>query len=220
MTLLELINLLKKHLKLVIFLPIFCALAVAVASVLVMSNKYTATTSMYILNRPDDSSSNVYSDLSASQMLANDVATLLKSDSVMEGAAKKLDLKSLSGYSIDVTSETTSRVITLAVTAADPDGAATVANALAAEVSSVAQDVQMADGINVIDKAHAPSSPSGPNRPMYVAVAFLGGLFLAVALVVLADMLNTRVRSGEEVEEMLGIPVIGRVPSVKMKGGR
>ena len=53
---------------------------------------------------------------------------------------------------------------------------------------------------------------------MYVAVAFLAGLFVAVAIVVLLDMLNTRVRSAEDVEELLGIPVIGRIPA--MKGSR
>ena len=72
--------------------------------------------------------------------------------------------------------------------------------------------------VNVIDKAVAPVNPSGPNRPMYVAVALMAGLFLAVAIVVVADMLNTKVRRVEEVEELLGLPVIGRMPA--MKGGR
>ena len=53
---------------------------------------------------------------------------------------------------------------------------------------------------------------------MYVAVALMAGLFLAVAIVVVADMLNTKVRRVEEVEELLGLPVIGRMPA--MKGGR
>ena len=69
--------------------------------------------------------------------------------------------------------------------------------------------------MNVIDEAETPASPSGPNRVMYTAVAFLAGLFVAIAIVVLKDMLNTRVRSAEEVEEMLGIPVIGRIPAMK-----
>ena len=72
--------------------------------------------------------------------------------------------------------------------------------------------------VNVIDKAVAPVNPSGPNRPVYVAVALMAGLFLAVAAVVMADMLNTKVRRVEEVEDLLGLPVIGRMPA--MKGGK
>ena len=76
-------------------------------------------------------------------------------------------------------------------------------------------DVQ---SVNVIDEATAPTAPSGPNRPMYVAVAFLAGLFIAIAIVVVSDMLNTKVRNADEIEELLGLPVIGRMPAVK--GGK
>ena len=89
---------------------------------------------------------------------------------------------------------------------------------MADSVSQGAQNVDAAKSINVIDKAKAPEAPSGPKRMLYVAVAFLAGLFAAVAIVVLADMLNTRVRSAEEAEELLGLPVVGRIPA--MKGGK
>lgn len=221
MTLLELFQLLKKHMKLVVALPIICAVMMAGVSVFVMTNTYTAQTSMYILassTDPVDASSN-YSNLNASQMLANDVATLLKSDIVLDKAAESLSLKNLSGYQIDVTNESTSRVITLTVTGHDPKAAASVANAIAASVSDVARDVKMAESVNVIDQAATPNAPSGPNRTLYVAVAFMAGLFMAVAIVVLLDMLNTRIRGVDEIEELLGIPVIGRVPMLK-KGGK
>ena len=119
---------------------------------------------------------------------------------------------------MSVTSETTTRVISLSVTGASPDGAAAVANAMANSVSTVAQDVDAAQAVNVIDKAKVPTQPSGPNRKLYIAVAALAGLFVAVAIVVLLDMLNTRVRSVDDAVELLGVPVIGRFPVVK--GGK
>lgn len=216
MTLLELFQLLRKHIKLLAVLPIVCTVAMAGVSFFMMENTYTASTSMYILARESSAGGSTnYTDLSASQMLANDVATLLQSDVVQDGSAKKLGLKSLSGYKVSVSSETTSRVITLSVTGKDAEGVARVANAIAEEVSEVAQNVQMAQSVNVIDRADAPASPSGPNRTLYVAVAFLAGLFAAVAIIVLIDMLNTRVRSSEDAEDLLGISVIGRIPVLK-----
>ena len=88
---------------------------------------------------------------------------------------------------------------------------------MVANVSQVAREVMNIESVNPIDQAIAPDSPSGPNRPLYVAVALMGGLFLAVDIVVLQDMLNTKVRSQEDVEELLGIPVVGRIPVI---GGR
>lgn len=220
MTLLELLTLLRKHLKLVIMLPIVCMVAMGLASVLMMNDTYTATTDMYVLasREGSNSSSALSSDLSASQMLTNDVATLLQSDRVMTDAADQLGLPNLRGYDITVTSESTTRVITLQVTSSDAQGSANVANALADCVSNVAQEVMNVESVNVIDEAPTPEAPSGPNRMLYVAVAAMAGLFAAVAIVVVMDVIDTRVRSAEDVEELLELPVIGRIP--EMKGGR
>ena len=183
-----------------------------------MDNTYTATTSRYILAKTDDSGQMGYNDLSASQMLSNDIATLLDSDGVKSGAANELGLTDLDDYKVSVSSETTTRVITLSVTGTDAKETAKVAKAMASSVSTVAQNVGAAQSINVIDEAKTPEAPSGPKRMLYVAVAFLAGIFIAVAYVVLADMLNTRIRGAEEAEELLGIPVVGRIPA--MKGGK
>ena len=92
---------------------------------------------------------------------------------------------------MSVSSETTTRVITLSVTGTDAKETAKVAKAMASSVSTVAQNVGAAQSINVIDEVKTPEAPSGPKRMLYVAVAFLAGIFIAVAYVVLADMLNT-----------------------------
>ena len=172
---------------------------------------------MYVLTSNDDTGSNTtaYNDLTASQLMANDIATLAKSETVQKRTAESLDMSSLDGYKISVEAGTTTRVISISVTAGKPDAAAIVANQIAAELSSFAQEKMGVESVNVIDAAQVPTSPSGPPRTMYTAVAFLAGIFLAVAIVVLLDMLNTRVRNPEEAEELLGVPVIGRIPTIK-----
>lgn len=217
MTLLELFKLLRKHLALVVALPVVLAIATAGFSWGLMQNQYTATVSVYVLTSNDDTGSNTtaYNDLTASQLMANDIATLAKSETVQKRTAESLDMSSLDGYKISVEAGTTTRVISISVTAGKPDAAAIVANQIAAELSSFAQEKMGVESVNVIDAAQVPTSPSGPPRTMYTAVAFLAGIFLAVAIVVLLDMLNTRVRNPEEAEELLGVPVIGRIPTIK-----
>lgn len=213
MTLLELLHLLRKHLKLVIALPIVFAIACGVVT-LFMPNQYTASTTMYVLSKNADSKSgNAYSDLTAGQLLSNDVASIAKSSEVKSAVANSLGT-SLSSYDVKVDNSTTTRVITLSVTGPDPQAAANIANAYVQNISSTAQSVMDVQAVNVIDAASAPTSPSGPKRPLYIVVALLVGLFLAVAIVVIADMVNTKVRSDEDVEELLGIPVVGHFPDI------
>lgn len=216
MTLLELLNLLKKRTKLVVTLPLVLALAVGVFSFVVLSDTYTSTVSMYVLvNQGESSNTSLQSDLSASQMVTNDVATLLESDRVVNGTASDLGLKNLNAFKISIENTTTSRVITLSVTGTSPQTTADVASKMASKVSDVAREVMNVESVNVVDSAQVPESPSGPNRILYIAVGFLAGLFIAVAIVVIDDMLNIKIRGQEDLEELLGIPVIGRIPAVK-----
>lgn len=214
MTLLELLQLLKRHLRLVVVLPVACALVMGAYSVLFMHDTYTASTSMYVLAKGDSttSSTSLSQDLSASQMLTNDVAKLLKSDRIVAKTGDEVGVHNLEGYKVDVQNETTSRVITLSVTGPNPQVAADVANDMVENVSEVAQDVMSIEAVNSIDSAVAPTNPSGPRRALYVAVAALAGLFVAIAIVVVADMLNTKIRGQHDLEEIVPVPVIGRIP--------
>ena len=214
MTLLELLQLLKRHLRLVVVLPVACALVMGAYSVLFMHDTYTASTSMYVLAKGDSttSSTSLSQDLSASQMLTNDVAKLLKSDRIVAKTGDEVGVHNLEGYKVDVQNETTSRVITLSVTDPNPQVAADVANDMVENVSEVAQDVMSIEAVNSIDSAVAPTNPSGPRRALYVGVAALAGLFVAIAIVVVADMLNTKIRGQHDLEEIVPVPVIGRIP--------
>ena len=142
----------------------------------------------------------------------NDVAKILKSDRVSRDVADQLGLRDLGDYDISVDNTSTTRVVTLSVTGTDPVMTAQVANAFVTDVSSVAQEVMNVQSVNVIDSAATPTVPSGPRRALYTAVGFLAGLFIAVAIVVAEDALNTRVRNSEEVEELVGLPVVGHFP--------
>ena len=213
MTLQELLIVLRNHLRLVILMPLLAAVAAAGIAVF-LPNQYTASTTMYVLVTSGDSATTTTSssDLTASQRITNDVATLRKSDRVKADTASDLGLADLRGFKISVTSSTTSRVITLSVTGSNAQSAADVANAMVKNTSDIAQSVMEVKSINAIDNAAAPTSPSGPNRPLYVVVALLAGLLMAIMIAVLEETLNTKVRNSEDAEELLGVPVIGHIP--------
>lgn len=217
MTLLELLHLLRKHLRLVVLLPVAFAVVTGVYAFF-LPNQYTASTSMYVLSKsssPDGSTAVTQGDLSASQMLTNDVSSIIKSDRVKGDVATQLGLDNLNAYKIEVTSSATTRVIDLSVTGTDAEKAAQVANALVTDVSNVAAQVMNVQSVNVIDSAVAPTSPSGPKRALYMAVAFLAGLFAAIVIVAVADMADARVRNSKDAEEIADLPVVGHFPKVE-----
>lgn len=188
-----------------------------------MRDVYSASTTLYVLVSEDSSQMESYSTLSTnfnvSQQIANDISQLIMSTRVRMDTAEALGWNSLGGYGISVASGDDSRVVRVIASGADPEGVAEVANAVAGVASEVAQEVMNVQSVNVLDRAMEPMMPSGPNRPLYVAVAFLGGLFAACAGIVVADMLDTRVHDAKTAEEISGISELGAVPEFG-KGGR
>ena len=217
MTLFELFGLLRKRWKFIILLPLIAGIVTAIGAHF-LPDEYTASTTMYVLPKTDTedvTNSVTQSDLYIASMLSNDVSTIMKSSRVRKDVAEQLGLPGLGGYTTNVVGDTNSRVLTLTVTGHDPDMAARVANALVADTSQVAVEVMQIQAVNMIDPAEAPAVPSGPRRSLYVAVGTMAGLFAAICLVIIEDMLDTRVRSSEDAEEIVGVPVIGHFTVVE-----
>lgn len=77
-----------------------------------------------------------------------------------------------------------------------------------AEVS-VTRDVQ------IIDNAALPDFPVAPIKRRTVMFAFLFGLLSSSAYVVIRSLMNRTVKTSEDIEKYLGLPVLGQIPSVE-----
>lgn len=67
-------------------------------------------------------------------------------------------------------------------------------------------------GVRVVDPATVPAEPY--RKPNWIlSLGFVAGLILAAAAVGLAEMLNDRLASPEEVELFLGLDVLGEIPA-------
>ncbi|MDR2673126.1 MAG: lipopolysaccharide biosynthesis protein [Coriobacteriales bacterium] len=220
MTLLDLLQLLKHKWFLVVLFPLLFAGLTAGYCWGFLSNDYTSSVSLYVLSKAESENSPTVTsgDMSASQQLANDIAVLAKSNRVINATIETLGMTTFRGYKIEVTSATTNRVITLSVTGKKPEAVAQIVDELAIQTANTAVGIMDLKAVNIVDSAQIPTEPSGPNRVLYTGVALLAGIFAAIALIVFLDLLNTRVKNPEEAEELLGLPILGRMPALKGKG--
>ena len=68
--------------------------------------------------------------------------------------------------------------------------------------------------IVVVDDAKTPGGPSGPNLPRNILVAILLGLAAAGLVVFILEQLDDAIRSPEDIEQRLHVPLLGAVPAV------
>jgi len=70
-----------------------------------------------------------------------------------------------------------------------------------------------APDVSVLDSAIAPLSPTRNTAPSLLLMAILGGLGAAVALAILLDALDPKLRYPEQVSSELGLSIAGAIPA-------
>jgi capsular exopolysaccharide synthesis family protein len=70
------------------------------------------------------------------------------------------------------------------------------------------------NNITVIEPASVPVVPVSPNRPRAIMMSFLLSLALGVGLALAIEMLNSSIKTVEEVERYIGLPTLAVVPAV------
>lgn len=83
--------------------------------------------------------------------------------------------------------------------------------------TNVSFDVSTANA-KVIDAAEVPSGPIAPNKQKIIMLASMGALVFAVGLVILLEMLDATLKSGDDVEQRLGLPTLGTLQL--LRGGQ
>jgi len=76
-----------------------------------------------------------------------------------------------------------------------------------------AQEVQRGGG-TIVTAAETPRAPVRPKKKLNVLLGAIIGAMLAAGLAFLAEALDDRIKSPEEVEERVGAPILGHVPFV------
>ena len=81
---------------------------------------------------------------------------------------------------------------------------------------NVTEDVG-ALNISILEAAHPETTPSAPQKTKYMALALVMGLMLGAGLALLRDWKDQKLHSAEEISNVLGVPVLGVVPSMSRR---
>lgn len=71
----------------------------------------------------------------------------------------------------------------------------------------------------VIDPAESLHRAISPNKMIFYLAALFAGIFIPFVFFYLKDFLDTKVRTVEDVEKVLPIPILGDIPKITSKGG-
>lgn len=201
------------------FFIIFIALVVGtialLGSVFLIKPKYTSTTRIYVVSRTADSITN--QDLQAGSYLVKDYQEVITSNEVLSSVIDKEKLSltpnELSSM-ISVTIPTDTRVISISVEDDNAQEATTIANTVREVAAKKIKAVTKVDDVTTLEAAEVPKEPSSPNIKRNTLIGVIAGGILAVISIIILEVLDDRVRRPEDIEDVLGLPLLGIVPDI------
>lgn len=200
----------------IVFVGLLVGTIALLGSVFFIKPKYTSTTRIYVVSRSSDATL-TNQDLQAGSYLVNDYKEVITSSEVLSSVIDQEKLSmSASELSKDiaVTIPTDTRVISISVTDTDAQRACDIANTVREVAAEKIKAVTKVDDVTTLESATKSSHPSSPNVKKSAAIGALAGVFLAVVGILVAEVLDDRVRRPEDIEETLGMTLLGVVPDV------
>ena len=208
----------EKKILIVLVTLLFTAVSLAV-SIFVITPQYASTTKVYVVNQTKDEKKAITTqDVQLGSLLVKDYKEIILSNKVMEEAAEKsgtgLTAKELlKKVSVEAPKDT--RIISITVEDKDPQVASDLANTVKEISADQIKEVTKIEDVTTLEEAKAATSPSSPNIPRNGILATALGFILAVAGVVLFELLDDRVKRAEDIEETMGLVLLGVVPDTK-----
>ena len=220
--------------KLEILLITIIALIVGVLySYFYLTPVYKASTTLILVqssktvDKTGDSSI-TQTDLTLNSKLVSTYSEIMKRKSVLSKVISHLgmsekDMDSIQkNVSVKAVSDT--ELIEITVKNEDPEKAALIANEIAKVFSEKVVEIYNISNIYVLDRAEANPVPSNINHAKDLVIFAFIGLVISVIVCLIANMLDTTIKTEEDVEKATGLMVLTSIPDYNIensrKGGR
>ena len=181
--------------------------------------QYDSTTRLYVVTQSSDNVAGITNqDLQAGSFLVKDYKEIILSQDVLKNVTTTLgisddidDIKEKITVNIPVDT----RILSITVRDSDPNQAATIANTLRDEAAKKIIEVTKVSDVTTLEAALPAEKPSTPQTKRNLVLGFVAGAFLATVLVLVLEVLDDRVKRPQDIEEGLGMTLLGVVPQAE-----
>lgn len=212
----QIFNILRKYIIIILCVPIIATLTAGVAVFFVLDPVYKAETTLLVKNQT--SSQIIYNDILANRQLVKTYREIARSRVVAIEVIKELNLYISADElreMVDVTLRGDTEIIAISVEDTNPSFAAQLANAVATSFKSNTMRIMQVENVTVVDTAVIPDVPIKPRKMLTMAVAGFAGVMAGLGIAFVLAYLDNTIKTPEDVQDKLGLPVLGSIPLFK-----
>lgn len=182
-----------------------------------VSPVYTSSTTLVLVqaDKTEETTDSISTtDITLNSKLVSTYSELLKSKNVIRTVLNNIgiDLKEEDlRKNITVTAVKNTELIQISVINSNPTYAALIANETARVFSQKVSEIYNINNINIVDEAEISQQPSNINHKKDILLFAIVGAVVAFIYVILANILDTTVKTPEEIENLIQVPVLASV---------
>ncbi|HEL1969394.1 TPA: capsular biosynthesis protein CpsC [Streptococcus suis] len=187
-----------------------------VYSSFLVTPQYDATTRIYVVSQNVEAGAGLTSqELQAGTYLVKDYKEIILSQDVLTQVATELNLKESLKEKISVSIPVDTRIVSISVRDADPNEAARIANSLRTFAAQKIVEVTKVSDVTTLEEAVPAEEPTTPNIKRNILLGLLAGGILATGIILAMEVLDDRVKRPQDIEEVMGLTLLGVVPDSK-----
>ncbi|QKQ28727.1 capsule biosynthesis protein CapA [Staphylococcus hominis] len=212
----RIIQLIKKNLWLIVLLPIIFLLVSAILSFFLIQPKYQASTQV-LVNQKKEEKNVAVQEVQGNIQLVNTYSEILKSPRILDKVSKDDDKYSSEELNemVNVKTQANSQILNINVTSHDKKESEKIANKIANVFKNDMPEIMNVDNVSILSTANGTAEKVSPKTSVNLIIGLFVGLVLAIFIIALKEMLDKRIKSEEDVERELNIPVLGSIPKLK-----
>lgn len=213
---LDIVNIFIKRIWVIILCTVVGLLGAMLISVFLIPKAYTSTSQMYVNpNQNKLDQTGTYTELQYAQKLVNSYLIILQNDVFLTEVAEDSRLSYSAGQiksMLSLASINNTEIFEVSITAPSPQDAYVLVQSIIDLAPDEIIRIRELDTVKIVTPAKKPVSPSSPNVVMNTAIGAVLGLFIAAGIVLLIEVLDTRVKSEEDLTEHYALPILGSIP--------
>lgn len=221
-----------KKIQIILIILIFIVIGI-IYTVGFTTPMYSSSTTLVLASSGNNTATDnttagaISTDVTVNSQLVATYSELVKSKNILRQVISNLGLpvnENTLRSNVAVSSVKNTEIIQITVNNENAEYASKIANEIAKVFTEKVREIYNINNVQVVDEAEIAKTPANINHAKDVVIFAFIGAVIAIGYVLIANMLDTTIKTAEDVEKGFGIPVLVSIPLIESfeneRGGR
>ncbi|MEG0093796.1 MAG: Wzz/FepE/Etk N-terminal domain-containing protein [Erysipelotrichaceae bacterium] len=210
----QLFKLFKKNLRFILLVTIITTIVAFVVTMFFIDKKYASEARIYLTPKVSEQGVVDGTTVNSNNMLVNNYVSILKGENILSKVAEELNIPSVVEIKqgLEVTNEANTQIISVVAKTDNPTKSKMIAETTVNLFFTEMKDKLNISNMTILDSPKINNVAVSPSLKINLLIGAFGGAFIAMGFIFLKFILDKRIRTRNELENFLDIPVLVEIP--------